>query len=64
MPMMGVWKMRLMVDEFLMAMRMRVGFTRRVPRGVGVLVMVVVPVQMLVFHWNMSVHVVMALGEM
>ena len=54
---MNVRVMWVRVDEFLVTMRVRVRFTGRVVRAVGVLVMLVVCVQVLVFHRLVTVFV-------
>ena len=62
--MMNVRVMRMSVDQFLVTVPMRVRFAGRVIRAVDMLMMLVVSVQVLVFHRLMPVLVFVPLSQM
>ena len=62
--MVDVWVVRMRMDEFLVPVPVRMRLTRRVIRAVRVLVMLVVGVQVLVFHRFVSMFVAVAFSEM
>ena len=62
-PMMDVGEMRVRVNQILMPMTMRVRLAGRVVWAMSVLVMLVMIMQMLVFHRLVPVQVFVALGK-
>ena len=61
--MMDVRVMRMRVNEFFVAMSVRVRLAWRVVRVVGVLMVLVMGVQMLMFHRLMLMDVLVAFGQ-
>ena len=61
--MMDVRVMRMRVNEFFVAMSVRVRLAGRVVRVVGVLMVLVMGVQMLMFHRLMLMDVLVAFGQ-
>jgi len=62
-PVMDVGVMRVRMNQWLMPMWVAVRLSERVRRGVGVLVMVVMRVQMLMLHGFVVMLVVVTVGE-
>lgn len=62
-PVMDVGKVRVRMNQWLVPMRVAVGFAGRVIRRVDVLMMLVVMVQMFVLHRLVPMLVFVALGQ-
>ena len=62
-PVMNVREVRVRVRQCLVAMGMRMRLARRVARGMSVLMMLIVNVQVLVLHRFVMMQVLVAFGE-
>ena len=64
MPVMDVWVVWVRVSQFIVAVLMSMRLARRISRGMGVLVMLIVRVQVLVLKRLVAMLVLVVLGEM